>query len=376
MKIYYENSMPYAQEFFGELGECQAFSGPELATTPAIVSDADVLLVRSTTRVNQQLIAAAPNLKFVATATAGYNHLDLQAIEAAGIHHYIAAGCNANAVAQYVLSALSATTDTMNWDWTEKTIGIVGAGKVGTALSQCLDALGVSYLLCDPPLAASGDARQLASLDDIMQCDVITLHTPLETTGPTPTHHLFDADRLSALRSDQLLINACRGEVIDNQALLRCFEQGQQLKVVLDVWENEPDVLLPLCDHVLLATAHIAGHSIEGKANGTEMVYRALCQFLNRPAQIPLSPMLPAPQQAVIDIRHCKGLESVSAALLHSYDIRCDDQRFRREVNDKKGFSYIRKHYPIRREFFAYQLKAGNDAKSQALYGLGFQQAN
>jgi erythronate-4-phosphate dehydrogenase len=371
MKIYYEDSMPYAAEFFSELGECEVFS--HKTVNAETLADADVLLVRSTTKVNQQLLAKNKQVQFVATATAGTDHIDKNYLASQNIPFISAGGCNSVAVAEYVLSAMLVMSKRLNWQLVDKTVGIVGAGHVGSALSRVLTVLGINHKLCDPPLADAGDAREFVSMNDIMQCDVISLHVPWVKDGPYPTQHLFDKARLAALKNNQILINACRGEVINNQAALALFEQGNSLNLVLDVWENEPNINLDLIPHIALATAHIAGHTIEGKARGTEMLYLALCKHLGIQADKKLSDYLPKAQSSQIKITEKQDFWQVFYLLvLDVYNIEKDDQYFRANMQSADQFRYIRKHYPIRREFSAITLNTGNFADSKAIYRVGF----
>jgi erythronate-4-phosphate dehydrogenase len=375
MKIYYEDSMPYALEFFNELGECQVFS--HKTVNADMLADADVLLVRSTTKVNANLLSKNTDLKFVATATAGTDHVDQEYLTRRGIPFVSAGGCNAVAVAEYVLSAMVVTAQKENWQLRNKTVGIVGAGHVGTALSKLLSLLGIKYKLCDPPLADTGDLREFVSLDEIMQCDVITLHVPWIKTGKYRTQDMFDRERLSQLTEHQLLVNACRGEVLDNQAALELFEQGKKLNLVLDVWDNEPNIKLDLIPYISLATAHIAGHTIEGKARGTEMLYAALCELLGIQANkklkdyLPLSTIGPLQLNAEQDL-----LRAASHLILEVYDISKDDLAFKKQAFSAEQFRYIRKHYPIRREFSAIAVNTGNFVDSKAIYALGFLPTN
>jgi erythronate-4-phosphate dehydrogenase len=371
MKIYYEDSMPYAAEFFSELGECEVFS--HKTVNAEMLADADVLLVRSTTKVNQQLLARNKQVQFVATATAGTDHIDKNYLANQNIPFISAGGCNSVAVAEYVLSAILVMSKRLNWQLVDKTVGIVGAGHVGSALARVLTVLGINHKLCDPPLDDAGDAREFVSMNDIMECDVISLHVPWVKNGPYPTQHLFDKARLAALKDNQILINACRGEVINNQAALALFEQGNLLNLVLDVWENEPNINLDLIPHTALATAHIAGHTIEGKARGTEMLYLALCKHLGIQADKKLSDYLPNAQSSQIKITEKQDFWQVLYLLvLDVYNIEKDDEYFRANMQSADQFRYIRKHYPIRREFSAIALNTGNFADSKAIYDVGF----
>jgi erythronate-4-phosphate dehydrogenase len=205
-----------------------------------------------------------------------------------------------------------------------------------------------------------------------MQCDVITLHVPLVTQGLYPTANMFDAVRLAQLSVHQLLINACRGEVLDNGAALALFEQGKKLHLVLDVWENEPDINLALVPYVALGTAHIAGHTIEGKARGTAMLYQAVCDLYQLPAVKKLSDYLPAVQQSLQVKPELNAWQNFQQLVLQVYNIASDSERFIATVDNADQFGYIRKHYPIRREFSAIKVNTGNFAQSKAIYALGF----
>jgi erythronate-4-phosphate dehydrogenase len=371
MKIYYEDSMPYAAEFFSELGDCKVFSHKTINAD--MLADADVLLVRSTTQVNEQLLAKNKRVQFVATATAGTDHVDKNYLASQNIPFISAGGCNAVAVAEYVLSAMMVMGKRLNWQLAHKTVGIVGAGHVGSALARVLTVLGINHKLCDPPLADTSDGREFVSMNDIMQCDVISLHVPWVKDGPYPTQGLFDKVRLAALKDNQLLINACRGEVINNQAALDLFEQGKSLNLVLDVWENEPNINMNLIPHTALATAHIAGHTIEGKARGTEMLYLALCKHLGVQADKKLSDYLPMAEPSNIKMSEKHNFwQALHQLVLNVYNIDTDDQHFRANMHGAEQFRYIRKQYPIRREFSAITLNTGNFVDSKAIYALGF----
>ncbi|MFT4995200.1 MAG: erythronate-4-phosphate dehydrogenase [Paraglaciecola sp.] len=371
MKIYYEDSLPYAHEFFAGFGECKVFS--HRTVNARQIADADILLVRSTTKVNEALLHLNQQVQYVATATAGTNHMDFEYLNSRGIAHGSAGGCNAVAVAEYVLSALFVMAEKLQWQLSEKVVGIVGAGHVGSALQGKLEALGIPYKLCDPPLAATNDARRFVDLDEIMDCDVLTLHVPYIKDGEYKTQHMFDAKRLAQLTQKQVLINACRGEVVDNQAALALFQQGKKLNLVLDVWENEPGINQALVPYVKLATAHIAGHTIEGKARGTEMLYQQLCKRLGLPVVKQLSDYLPSPEPALLTLPLVSSKENIIRELvLRVYDIAQDDLQFKASLGEAEQFRYIRKHYPIRREFAALKVNAGNYVESKAIYALGF----
>lgn len=369
MNIYYDENMPFAKEFFGELGNLTAFSGRDL--TAEQVRDADVLLVRSITQVNETLLYANNTLAFVGTATIGVDHIDQDYLATRNISFSSAPGCNAISVAEYVISALVILAERYLFDLKPLTVGIVGAGNTGTRLSEKLDALGVKYVLCDPLKAKdANDTRQFVELEEALKCDVISMHVPL-TKGEHSTYHLINQDNLARLTDKQILISACRGAVIDNQALLSLKQQGHGLKVVLDVWEGEPNLLTDLIDYVEIGSAHIAGYSLEGKARGTEMLYQALCQQLKQPPIHTLSTFLPDASVSAIEVK-----EEFNEVLLNQivklvYDVRRDDAIFRQNLASH-GFDTLRKTYPVRREFSALDLTMTNSAHSDILYRLGF----
>ncbi|TRY29398.1 4-phosphoerythronate dehydrogenase [Aliiglaciecola sp. M165] len=371
MNILYEDSMPYAEHFFAHLGHCRAFSSGTILAVD--LDNIDVLLVRSTTKVNESLIHRADKLKYVATATAGSDHLDKHYLNQRNIPWGSAAGCNAIAVAEYVLSCLMVEHQDNLHELFNKTVGIVGAGHVGTQLQKRLATTGIKTKLCDPPLEAKGDPRQMVSLDEVCQCDIISLHVPFVNEGPWPTLHMFDASRLDRLDENQLLINACRGEVVDNKALLALLKSGAKRNVVLDVWENEPNIDFELAGKVNLATAHIAGHSLEGKARGTYMLYEQLCSRFGLAKTLSFESCLPKPPEIDISSQNITSNEQlICAAVLNTYNVRIDSDRFIQDVNSADKFVYSRKHYAIRREFAHVKLNAGNHSLSEAIYGLGF----
>ena len=370
MKIYYDENMPFAAEFFGELGELVPFSGREVNAQQ--LSDADVLLVRSITQVNQQLLAKNEQLKFVGTATIGVDHIDQDYLASRNIPFSSAPGCNAISVAEYVISALVILAERYLFSLKDKKVGIVGAGNTGSRLAEKLDALGIEYCLCDPVLEQTNDQREFVSLEQALTCDVISLHVPLVKDGDTPTLHLLNRARLSNLRDDQILINACRGDVIDNQALLELKQAGHGMTLVLDVWEGEPNVLTPLIDFVDITSAHIAGYSLEGKARGTEMLYQALCQQLKISPKNTLSAFLPKASIDYVEIKQDFNEILLNQLVKMVYDVRRDDAIFRCQLSSL-GFDTIRKTYPTRREFSSVRVAQAKENLA-TLYSLGFSQ--
>ena len=237
-----------------------------------------MLLVRSVTRVDRTLLEGSA-VAFVGSATIGTDHVDQAYLAEQGIRFAHAPGCNANAVVQYDLSVLS----NLQPDWQSCTVGIVGCGNVGGRVYRTLKSLGVNCRVYDPFLSAE-QIPDLVDFQSVLAADIICVHTPLTTEGPFPTEHLFNAEVLAGLGENTLLINAGRGAVIDNGALLEHLKSGSKLRVALDVWEPEPNINPGLLEQVLLATPHIAGYSREGKIRGTEMLAEDYYQWSGKAA--------------------------------------------------------------------------------------------
>ena len=293
MKILVDENMPYARELFSRLGNVKAVPGRPIPVNE--LDDADALMVRSVTKVNEALLAGKA-IKFVGTATAGTDHVDDKWLKQAGIGFSAAPGCNAIAVVEYVFSSLLMLAERDGFALQDRTVGIVGVGNVGGRLQKRLEALGIRTLLCDPPRKDNGEEGDFRPLDELVeQCDVITFHTPLFKEGPYKSLHLADEALIRRLKPGTILINACRGPVVDNAALREVLTRRDDLQAVLDVWEGEPQVDRELADLCVLATPHIAGYSLDGKQRGTAQIYQALCAHLGQEPSIHLSDLLPAP---------------------------------------------------------------------------------
>ncbi len=378
MNIFYDENMPFAEDFmanfFGDDTQLTAFSGRDL--TAEQVKDADVLLVRSVTKVNAELLAQNTRLAFVGTATIGVDHIDQAYLASRNIRFTSSPGCNAISVAEYVLSSLVILSEKYDFSLSNKTVGIVGGGNTGTRTSEKFKALGIDYKICDPLLEKAGDTRDFSSLDEVLACDIISLHVPLTRTGDHPTYHLINEKRLAALKPEQILINACRGEIIDNHALLKLKQHGYETKLVLDVWENEPNILMPLIEFAEIASAHIAGYSLEGKSRGTEMLYQAMCKCFEKNVSRSLFDFLPEPEVSKTEINSTFNEILLRQTVKIVYDVRRDDKIFRQQIASL-GFDHIRKTYPTRREFSSLHISGENlqnnhQTELQPLYGLGF----
>ncbi|MDH0620221.1 4-phosphoerythronate dehydrogenase PdxB [Pseudomonas fulva] len=353
MLIVADENIPLLDAFFQGFGEIRRYPGRSLDA--ASVREADILLVRSVTKLDRHLLEGS-RVQFVGTCTIGTDHLDLDYFDQVGIRWSSAPGCNARGVVDYVLGSLLTLADLEGASLPERVYGVVGAGQVGGRLVSVLRALGWKVMVCDP-LRQAAEGGDYVELDTLLQaCDVISLHTPLERGGQYPTWHLFGPAELAKLRPGAWLINASRGAVVDNGALRALLQQRDDLHAVLDVWEGEPQVDLQLADLCTVATPHIAGYSLDGRQRGTAQIYRALCQHLGVNEVIQLADLLPRPPVAQIELDAEVELQWALAMLCRAvYDPRRDDADFRRSLSEdvqqqRAAFDALRKHYPPRRE--------------------------
>lgn len=371
MKILIDENMPYAEQLFSQLGEVILKPGRTLTAGDLI--DIDALMIRSVTKVDADLLSKANRLAFVGTATAGMDHVDQALLAERGIFFTAAPGCNKVGVAEYVFSVLMVLSQQQGFSIFDKTIGIIGAGQVGSYLAHCLTGLGINVLLNDPPKQAQGDTRVFTPLEQLLtEADVITLHTPITQQGEWPTHHLINEQILAGLRGDQILINAARGPVVDNAALKARLQQGDGFTAALDVFEFEPQVDLELLPLLAFATPHIAGYGLEGKARGTTMVFNQYCEFLGKTLWANPSSLLPiAPVPEAVLNRAWDEATLLSLTQL-IYDVRRDDALFRRQIHQPDAFDQMRKQYWDRREYSAIKLVGDDSCQLEPLAQLGF----
>lgn len=371
MKILIDENMPYAEQLFSQLGEVILKPGRTLTADDLI--DIDALMIRSVTKVDAALLSKANRLAFVGTATAGMDHVDQALLAERGIFFTAAPGCNKVGVAEYVFSVLMVLSQQQGFSIFDKTIGIIGAGQVGSYLAHCLTGLGLNVLINDPPKQAQGDTRAFTPLEQLLtEADVITLHTPITQQGEWPTHHLINEQVLAGLRGDQILINAARGPVVDNDALKARLRQGDDFTAALDVFEFEPQVDLELLPLLAFATPHVAGYGLEGKARGTTMVFNQYCEFLGQAHWANPSSLLPtAPVPEVVLNRAWDEATLLNLTQL-IYDVRRDDALFRRQIHQPDAFDKMRKQYWDRREYSAIKLVGEASCQLEPLAQLGF----
>lgn len=372
--ILVDENVPEAEYWFGRLGEVRRFKGRELQADA--LHDADALIVRSVTQVNEALLSES-RLDFVGTCTIGCDHIDQALLERRGIGFSNAPGCNANSVVEYVFAALAQ----LNINFTASAFGIVGAGNVGGRLLDRCTALGLPACAYDPLLGRQ-DSR-LVSLAEVFTQPIVCLHAPLTRDGEFPTYHMIKDELLDQLPESAVLISAGRGPVVDNSLLLAFKRRRPDVKLVLDVWEHEPWVDPHLLHLAEIGSPHIAGYSLDGKLAGTRMVYQALCrhwsmvasavaeEFDRVCARTELRPLNPGEWADVRD------------QLLRAYPIADDDARLRAMVAQagsdtdiRQGFDQLRRSYPERREFRFHPLAVSglSDATRQWLHLLSFGQ--
>ena len=351
MQIVADENIPLLDQFFSEFGDIVRVPGRTM--TAADVADADILIVRSVTQVNEQLLAGS-KVKFVGTATIGTDHIDLDYLEKAGIGFRSAPGCNAQAVVDYVLSALSVLVDSRGIAFTELSVGIVGLGNVGLLLRNRLEEMDVEVIGVDP-FKDPEEVGVLSSFEEALSADVVTFHTPMTKSGDHPTWHMLNAETLAKMKPDACLINAARGAVVDNAALLEHLKANDDFSAILDVWEGEPEINTELLDYCWLGTPHIAGYSLDGKMRGTEMVYHGVCEFFGLPIRCKLAQFLPEPGIKRVNFTEQAPVhQALRTAIRAAYEIRVDDgvlrSAMRRSKNLRETFDRLRKEYPLRRD--------------------------
>lgn len=337
------------------------------------VMGSDALLIRTRTRCSSGLLAGTP-VRFIGTATIGFDHIDTEYCESNNIRWTNAPGCNSSSVQQYLTSALLRISAETGINLREKTVGIIGVGNVGSKVQKVANALGMRVLLNDPPRVRNEGQDGFTDLDELLyESDIITMHVPLNLEGDDKTYHLFNRDLFRKVRKGSWLINTSRGEVVETEALKNALAEERIAGTVVDVWEREPEIDISLMHMAFLATPHIAGYSADGKANGTAMIVRNLSESFGIPLTDWYPEELPVPNEPGFTIE-CNGKQTdeiLRKAVFHSYNIVEDDIRLR---FDPSLFEKERENYPVRREFSSYtiHLKDGNNEIAALLRDLGF----
>lgn len=368
MKILVDENIPAAVACFSQFGDVQQVSGRQLSKVD--IGDAEVLIVRSVTKVNEALLAET-GVRFVGSTTIGTDHLDLSYLASAGVRICNAPGSNAESVVDYVISAICRSDNLLERLLMGESVGIVGYGNVGQRLGKRLSALGIAWRAYDPLLDPTRFPG-LTSLNDVLNSSLLCLHAPLTRDGPYPSFHMLNADQLAVMPNGAVLLNAGRGGVVATEALLALHDKRADISLILDVWESEPDFPAALASYCRIATPHIAGYSSDGKLTGLKMVAAELADFLG----LSLSPFTIPASMAEARPISCDGAnvaDFIRRAVTSVYDVEADAARFRGIIDaidrDQK-FDLLRKNYPVRRELAFSALTAANPEFSSVLSAL------
>ena len=380
MKITADKAIPYAEHLFSNLGDV------ELADVAALsahsLRETDCLVVRSVTRVDRNLLHGTP-VGCIASATSGVDHVDVDYLRARGIPLFPAPGCNARAVAEYVLSCLFVLAEQYDLNLQDKTVGIIGCGHVGGRLQHLLRLLEIETRVYDPFITDEDGRYSFRDLERVLSADIISLHVPLTRSGAYPTARMVDRKFLGKLKTDVIFINSARGAVVDENALLDFVRRNPECRLALDVWDNEPDINAELPGAATLATPHIAGYSARAKLNATRMTYEQVRAWAGAPAMAAEETTFPG-ENMEFDLSGVdRPVDAARLATLACYDVRTDCAGFREmetstASNRRDVFISARQNYQLRREFSDLRALVHNDHDDirDKLSGLGFDVAS
>lgn len=371
IRIVADHKIPFLKGVLDDVARVDYLPGGQISRDHLL--DADALITRTRTRCDRHLLEGT-RVSFIASATIGTDHIDQRYCRESGIGVANAPGCNSSSVQQYMVSALLFLLRRRRFDPNRLTLGVIGAGNVGSKVAKAAETLGMKVLLNDPPRQRAEGPDGFVELEELQHLsDIVTLHVPLTREGPDATRHLVDAAFLQQLKPGAILFNTSRGEVVESKALVSAISEKQLSDVVLDVFEGEPEISLVLLEQLTLATPHIAGYSLDGKANGTAAAVQAVSRFFNLGLNdwIPQGLPEPDPYELLGDASQGSQLELLWEIYSQTYDITADDQRLRK---DPSAFEAIRGSYPPRREPTAYSVRLfqGYKELTDQLEALGF----
>ena len=340
MKAVVDDKIPFIKGEIEKLVDIAEYiPGSEISREDLL--DAEILVVRTRTKCGKSLLDGT-SVKLIISATIGFDHIDTSYCKDNGIQWTNCPGCNAPSVRQYIHSVLLLLKRERGFNLQEKTIGIVGAGHVGSLVAEDARALGMNVLVNDPIRQMNEPDGNFVNLNEIAEkCDIISFHTPLTTDGPCPTYHLADKHFFESLRKHPVLMNSGRGPVVDNDLLLSALKQGVVSEAVIDTWEHEPHINLELLDRTFIGTPHIAGYSADGKATATRMSLQALCRYLGKPFTLNIR----APKLPDTMLPTSSDPEEMALQL---YNPHTDSDTLK---NNPEMFEYLRGNYPLRREY-------------------------
>ena len=378
MIIAVDRALPYWKEAFSGLGETRPFAGNEL--NPEILRDVDALVSRTVTRINADLLEGSA-VRFVGSASAGIDHVDLDYLGRKGLHFCYAAGCNADAVSEYIITALYYVAVRRNWTLAKKTLAVIGVGHVGSRVARKARALGLNVLLCDPPLRDATDNDIYQPFKSVLGADILTFHTPLTYDGRYPTRHMLNSDIIRKLNPGHFLVNASRGEVFDGCSLSAALCNKKILGTVLDVWEREPEVDYSLLELADIGTPHIAGATLDGKIRAVTIIRDQLCEFLGIVSPLNTDGFYPPARRIRVQAGGTPE-EIICRVLREAYDIAKDDVCLRElaSLPDNlrgKSFEQMRAKYLLRQEFPNYtvemtEMRESNAGIADMLKNIGF----
>lgn len=370
-KIVIDQHIPYIQGALEPFAQVEYLGGKEISAQD--MSDASALIVRTRTICDAALLKGS-KVKIIASATIGYDHIDTEYCESNGIEWANAPGCNSGSVAQYITAALLQICKKEEVHPSKLTLGVVGIGNVGSKVVKIARSLGFKVLKNDPPRAREEGDDKFVSLNRIARkCDIITFHVPRINEGPDKTYHLFDNKFLEKLEKKPYIINTSRGEVADTEALKTGAKKGLVRGLILDVWENEPEIDSELLGLTMISTPHIAGYSADGKANGTAMAVANVARVLKFDLNNWFPTAVPIPELNVIKMNAAKYtlIDAVKKAVDFTYDLKAESKKLANNIGD---FEKLRNNYPLRREFGSFEVVLKNGSKSlvQLFTDLGF----
>lgn len=333
MKLVIDDACYAYDIIFSDFGEITALPGRSINSTS--VKDADVLIVRSRTKVNQDLLEGS-KVKFVGSTVAGLDHVDQDYLKNNDITFFSAQGCNSMAVAEFVISAIVNLADELDFDYTKKTLGIIGVGNVGSRLAAKADLMGIKTLLNDPIRQENENLPNFVDLDTALSADIVTFHTPLTFDGKHPSYQLLNETNFHNITSQTIMFNAARGGVIVEDI----WEKTQTKVNIIDCWENEPNINQTLQKGAYWATPHIAGHSVDAKFMGSFMVYEALCDFTSHKQDESIINLI---SPGVLEVEQ----DNLKDTLNEIYDFKQDTLAIKNIGN----FEDYRRNYPVRYEW-------------------------
>jgi len=369
MKIVADDKIPFLRGVLESQAKIVYLPGDQISAKD--LHDADGLIVRTRTKCNANLLNGS-KVQFIATATIGFDHIDTHYCAENGIIWRNAPGCNSGSVMQYIVAALLQIANYKKYQLSDKTLGVVGVGNVGSKVVAAAQALGIKVLQNDPPRERKEGSGDFVPLSEVLtQSDIITFHVPLNQGGDDNTRHLLNYKKMTSLKKGAIIINTSRGEIVDNHALKAAIIQEFVDEAVLDVFEKEPEIDQDLLCMLLLGTPHIAGYSADGKANGTAMSVQAMSRHFGLNLDNWYPEDVPEPANPVIEVKNDEPQKVLTDIISHTYTIVQDDDNLK---TNPRQFEQLRGNYPLRREFPAYTVVNNKLAPAllKTIKNLGF----